>query len=61
MSTSNNPVKNIIYDALQQSASDYIIIHRIDPKNSAMEIDYEKITREILKSLAKNGYKIIKN
>lgn len=61
MSTSKNPVKNIIYDALQKSASDHIIIHRIDPKNSVMEIDYEKITKAILKSLNDNGYKIVKN
>ena len=59
MSTSKNPVKNILYGALQKSV-DYISIHRIDRENSIIDIDYEKITKTILKSLSESGYKIIK-
>ena len=55
-----NPVKEIIYEALQGSASNSIIMHAIDKDNGVIEIDYEKITRAILKSLAENEYKITK-
>ena len=61
MKYSKNPVKDIIYTALQNSASESIVIHRIDQKNSAMEINYEKITKSILKSLNDGGYKIVKD
>jgi len=55
-----NPVKNIIYQALQDCASDSIVMHAIDDKNGVIEIDYEKITRAILKSLSRENYKITK-
>lgn len=61
MSISKNPVKNIIFEALQNSVPEYVIVHKIDPQNSAIEIDYEKITKHILRLLAKNGYKITKD
>lgn len=55
-----NPVKEIIYQALQDSAPDGIIMHAIDNDNGVIEIDYEKITKAILKSLAEENYKIVK-
>ena len=55
----NNPVKQIIYQALQDSAPQGIVMHAIDNDNGVIEIDYEKITKAILKSLAKDGYKIV--
>lgn len=56
---SKNPIKDLIYQALQDSASNNIVMHKIDDENGVIEIDYEKITKAILKSLAKAGYKII--
>ena len=55
-----NPVKDIIYQALQDSASNNIVMHTIDDQNGVIEINYEKITKAILKSLNSNGYKIVK-
>ena len=55
-----NQIKDIIFNALLTSYSDSIIIHKIDSKNSAIEMDYHKITKEILDAIDKNGYKIIK-
>jgi nitrogen regulatory protein PII-like uncharacterized protein len=55
-----NPVKDIIYQALQDSASNNIVMHTIDDENGVIEINYEKITKAILKSLNNNGYKIVK-
>lgn len=60
MKYSKNPVKDIIYQALQNSVTEHIVIHKIDNDNSIMEVDYEKITKSILKSLNENKYKIIK-
>jgi nitrogen regulatory protein PII-like uncharacterized protein len=59
MSYSKNPVKDIIFQALQNSASDNIVMHTIDDENGVIEIDYEKITRAILKALNNAKYKII--
>ena len=59
MSYSKNPVKELIYQALQDSAANNIVMHTIDDQNGVIEIDYEKITRAILKSLSNAGYKII--
>ena len=55
-----NKIKDIVFNALLTSYSDSIIIHKIDSKNSAIEMDYNKITKEILDAIDKNGYKIIK-
>ena len=55
-----NQIKDIVFNALLTSYSDSIIIHKIDSKNSAIEMDYNKITKEILDAIDKNGYKIIK-
>lgn len=54
-----NPVKEIIFNALQNSYSDSIVIHTIDDENSAIEMDYHKITKAILKALGENNYKIV--
>lgn len=56
---SKNPVKDLIYQALQDSAPNNIVMHAIDHDNGVIEIDYEKITKAILKSLSSAGYKII--
>lgn len=56
----NNPVKQIIYQALQDSAPEGIVMHAIDNDNGVIEIDYEKITRAILKALTKENYQIMK-
>lgn len=55
-----NPVKNIIFKALQYSASDSITMHAIDHDNGVIDIDYEKITKAIMSALASEGYKITK-
>ena len=55
---SKNPVKDLIFVALQDSFSDSVVFHKIDDDNSIIEMDYNKITRAILKSLAKEGYQI---
>ena len=55
---SKNPIKDLIFVALQDSFSDSVVFHKIDEDNSIIEMDYEKITRSILKSLAKEGYQI---
>lgn len=60
MKYSKNPVKDIIYQALQNSVTEHIVMHKIDNDNSVMEVDYEKITKSILKSLNENQYKIVK-
>ena len=54
----SNPVKDIIFKALQDSFSANVTFHKIDDDNSVIEMDYNKITKEILKSLAKAGYQI---
>jgi hypothetical protein len=55
---SKNPIKDLIFVALQDSFSDSVVFHKIDDDNSIIEMDYEKITKAILKSLAKEGYQI---
>lgn len=55
-----NPVKEIIFKSLQDTASNNIVMHTIDNEHGVIEIDYEKITKAILKSLNSEGYKIIK-
>jgi hypothetical protein len=55
---SKNPVKDLIFVALQDSFSDSVTFHKIDEDNSIIEMDYENITKAILKSLAKEGYQI---
>jgi hypothetical protein len=54
----SNPIKNIIFKALQDSFSENVIFHKIDDSNSIIEMNYEKITKTILKCLAQSGYKI---
>jgi hypothetical protein len=55
----SNPIKDIIFKALQDSFSQNVVFHTIDDKNSIIEMDYEKITKAILKSLAQAEYKIV--
>jgi hypothetical protein len=55
----SNPIKDIIFKALQDSFSANVVFHTIDDKNSTIEMDYEKITKAILKSLAQAEYKIV--
>ena len=54
-----NPIKGIIFKALQDSFSESVVFHKIDDTNSIIEMDYEKITKAILKSLAQADYKIV--
>lgn len=54
----SNPVKDIIFKALQDSFSENVVFHKIDDDNSIIEMDYNEITREILKYLSKEGYQI---
>jgi len=56
----SNPIKDIIFKALQDSFSENVTFHKIDDSNSIIEMDYEKITKSILKSLASEGYQITK-
>lgn len=56
----SNPVKDIIFKALQDSFSSSVTFHQIDNDNSIIEMDYNKITKIILKSLASDGYQITK-
>lgn len=56
---SKNPIKDLIFVALQDSFSSSVTFHKIDEDNSVIEMDYHKITKAILKSLAKDGYKIV--
>lgn len=56
----NNKIQDIIFDALQNSYVDAIVIHKIDSENSAIEMDYYKITEELMDALDKNGYHISK-
>lgn len=55
-----NPIKNIIFNALQNSASDNIKIHEIDFDNGVIDINYENITKAIMSALTSEGYKITK-
>lgn len=55
----SNTIKDIIFKALQDSFSENVVFHKIDEKNSIIEMDYEKITKAILKSLAQAEYKIV--
>lgn len=55
----SNPIKDTIFKALQDSFSENVVFHTIDDKNSIIEMDYEKITKSILKSLAQAEYKIV--
>lgn len=55
----SNPIKDIIFKALQDSFSQNVVFHTIDDKNSIIEMDYEKITKAILKSLSQAEYKIV--
>ncbi len=56
---SKNPIKDLIFVALQDSFSDSVTFHKIDDDNSIIEMDYEKITKTILESLDQEGYRII--
>jgi len=56
---SKNPIKDLIFVALQDSFSDSVTFHKIDDDNSVIEMDYDKITKAILKSLDQEGYRII--
>ena len=56
---SKNPIKDLIFVALQDSFSSSVTFHKIDEDNSVIEMDYDRITKAILKSLAKDGYKIV--
>jgi hypothetical protein len=56
----DNDIKEIIFDALQNSYADAVIVHKIDSENSAIEMDYHMIAYSIINSLDENGYQIIK-
>lgn len=54
-----NPIKVVIFKSLQDSFAENVIFHKIDDENSIIEMDYESITREILRDLQKEGYSIV--
>ena len=54
-----NPIKIIIFKSLQDSFAENVTFHKIDDENSIIEMDYERITREILRDLQKEGYSIV--
>jgi hypothetical protein len=56
----NEEIKNIIFNALQDSYVDCVIIHKIDNQNSAIEMDYHKIAQSLLDALFNKNYKITK-
>ena len=54
-----NPIKVVIFKSLQDSFAENVTFHKIDDENSIIEMDYERITREILRDLQKEGYSIV--
>lgn len=56
----DNNVKEIIFDALQHSYADAVIVHKIDSENSAIEMDYHMIAYAIIEKLNDCGYQITK-
>jgi hypothetical protein len=56
----NEEIKNIIFNALQDSYVDCVIIHKIDNQNSAIEMDYHKIAKFLIDSLLDKNYEITK-
>ena len=54
-----NPIKVVIFKSLQDSFAENVTFHKIDDENSIIELDYERITREILRDLQKEGYSIV--
>lgn len=54
-----NPIKVVIFKSLQDSFAENVTFHKIDDENSIIEMDYESITREILRDLQKEGYSIV--
>lgn len=54
-------IKEIIFDALQHSYADSVIVHKIDSENSAIEMDYESIAAAIINALTNKDYIILKN
>ena len=56
----NKEIKEIIFDALQHSYADAVIVHKIDSENSAIEMDYHMIAYTIIDKLNENKYQIVK-
>jgi hypothetical protein len=56
----NKEIKEIIFDALQHSYADAVIVHKIDSENSAIEMDYHMIAYAIIDKLNENKYQIVK-
>ena len=54
-----SPIKVVIFKSLQDSFAENVTFHKIDDENSIIEMDYERITREILRDLQKEGYSIV--
>ena len=54
-----NPIKVVIFKSLQDSFAENVTFHKIDDENSIIEMDYERITKEILRDLQKEGYSIV--
>ena len=54
----SDPIKDVIFKSLQDSFAENVTFHKIDDDNSIIEMNYERITREILRDLQKQGYTI---